>query len=109
MAKFRRNHERNSNPFVGLTLRVFIIMAILIVLFFGVQSFFNNNTEYRSDHYVDSDFKIERDYLPRTNDPLEIIHKEYYSLGYDEDLEMSKWVAYILTKEDLRLPKCEKT
>ena len=47
------------------------------------------------------------DYLP-TGHHSDIVHHEYYSLGYNEDHEQADWVAYRLTKESLLIPNVER-
>ena len=49
-----------------------------------------------------------RNYLPE-DDQSEIIHHNYYSLGYNEKYEVPNWVAYKLTEESLRIKKCPKS
>lgn len=43
-----------------------------------------------------------RNFLPEDSES-EIIHHSYYSLGYNEKLEVPNWVAYKLTEESLRI------
>ncbi|MEE9374646.1 MAG: DNA/RNA non-specific endonuclease [Saprospiraceae bacterium] len=103
MANFRKNHLQKSNPFIGLTFRVFVIFIILVILFKGVSKYYNNqNIETPKFESQFRQADIERDYLPKSSVKLDVIHHQYYSLGYDEKHEISHWVAYILTKNDLK-------
>jgi len=106
VANFRRNHNRRSNPFGGLTLKVLLIFGILIFLFFGVQRLFDQtNDQYQSDFRSED---VERDYLPSSNHDLEVLHHRYYSFGYSEKEEQSFWVSYVLTKGDLQVPNVKR-
>ncbi len=49
----------------------------------------------------------ERFFLPSSSG--QIIHHHAYSLSYNEKYEQPEWVAYILTKENLRLPNVPRT
>ena len=47
-------------------------------------------------------------YLPNTKNG-KVIHHEHYALSYDENHEQAEWVAYELTKNDLRKPNVKRT
>lgn len=50
----------------------------------------------------------DRTYLP--NGPSDqVVHHAYYSLGYDEDWEQARWVAYRLTPKQLRERRVKRT
>lgn len=104
MANFRRNHQRKSNPFGGLTLKVLLIFGILILLYFGVQRLFESSTMSAAD-YNES---VERDYLPNSSHDLQVLHHQFYSFGYSEAEEQSYWVSYVLTKSDLQVPNVKR-
>lgn len=55
----------------------------------------------RADGSVPIDVEA-RNFLPM-DEVSEIIHHRYYSLGYNEKLEIPNWVAYKLTEESLRV------
>jgi endonuclease G len=109
MANFRKNHHRNNNPFVGLSFRVFIILGILVVFFLGVNHFFKNIEDDDTEELLISDNEvIERDYLPSYDFDLDLVHHHFYSLGYNEELELAQWVAYVITKDDLKIPNVKR-
>jgi len=109
MANFRKNHQRNSNPFTGLTLRVFILIVILSLLLLGANSFFQNlKTVMIEDSVSNATDQIERDYLPISDLDLEVVHHKYYSLGYNEQYEIPNWVAYIITRDELKIPNVKR-
>ena len=115
MAKFRKNHSRDKNPFVGLSIRVFLMIAVAVALFFiGVKGF-NDGSSSRSASsggaVVDVVFDdYDRTYIiPETDQyDIEVINHTYYSLGYVEKYEQAAWVSYVLTKPELAIPNVKR-
>ncbi|MBT8231493.1 MAG: DNA/RNA non-specific endonuclease [Saprospiraceae bacterium] len=117
MAKFRKNHERNSSS-NGFMIRGIIFTLVLVaILVFGFSKFMNSNnnnlqkgaseTNEDSTNSLDSlgQFYIDindRDFLPKDEQSY-VVHHSYYSLGYHEKTEQANWVAYSLTKPSLRV------
>ncbi len=67
-------------------------------------------TVFNSDDANATEYVIpeKRYYLP-TSTTGEIIHHKYYSLSYNEKYELAEWVAYVLTKESLKIPNVKRT
>lgn len=108
MANFRKNHNRERNPFVGLWVRVLVMIAILVVLFLLFYSLFESSSDLLSGSRAGSSENEIRDYIPKAQEELPIINHAYYSLGYSEKHELASWVAYVLTKEDLKIPNVKR-
>jgi len=51
---------------------------------------------------------IDRLFLP-VGPSDQIVHHEFYSLGYDNDWEQARWVAYVLTPDMIRNRKVKRT
>ncbi len=109
MAKFRQNHSR-SNKGKSFTSRVISTVVALIALLFVAYSQFTDgstNQNQRNSSGTHSTYTSKpvdakgRKYLPK-DDKSEVIHHQYYSLGYNEDYEVPNWVAYRLTEESLK-------
>ena len=115
MAKFRKNHTRNKNPFVGLSIRVFLMIAIAIVLFFIGRRGFNdarsNNSNGANESSINLEFEdYDRAYIIPKSDrtDIEVINHKYYSLGYVEKYEQPAWVSYVLNKSELAIPNVKR-
>ncbi len=114
MAKFRRAHggqKRGSSNIAKIIMLVFIASA----LFYLIINFTNKNMfqrqESKKDKFVynidisgvDYIEPSKRYFLPSSTTG-QIIHHKYYSLSYNEKYEIPEWVAYVLTKKNLRVP-----
>lgn len=115
MAKFRRNHgngKKGRTAAMGKTITLIIVASAFIL--FIIKYFNNKNSSSITSQEAELVYNIDisgidyiepkdRIYLPssRTN---QIIHHKYYSLSYNEQYEIPEWVAYVLTKESLRIP-----
>lgn len=108
MAKFRKNHETSQKTgFNGLFLR-FLVFAILICVLFvylyknmdGLLSGASNwNGQQES---IESVIGEDRIFVPEGSIGERVDHK-YYSLSYNEQYELSDWVAYRLTEASLKV------
>lgn len=112
MAKFRKNHGSNKNPFVGMTIRIFLMIAIAAALFiFGFQGFQNQDST-PSDHSIDQTLFTDHDrsfLIPSSNrNDIEVIDHMYYSVGYVEQYEQAAWVCYVLNKSELVIPNVQR-
>ncbi len=67
-------------------------------------------TVFNSDDANATEYVIpeKRYYLP-TSTTGKVVHHKYYSLSYSEKYEMAEWVAYVLTKESLKIPNVKRT
>ncbi len=74
-------------------------LVLLIGLLRQIKNF--NTPGYKSIPYE------ERFFLPSSNGQM--VHHRAYSLAYDEESEQAVWVAYVLTKENLRKPNVPRT
>ncbi len=111
MPKLKQNHNRNKNPFVGMTLRVFMMIAIMLVLFYIAYKGYNAaQSDGRSNEVADSSLfaGYERNHLIPEVKNVEVIHHNYYSLGYSERHEQAAWVCYVLNKDELRIPNVKR-
>ena len=112
MAKFRKNHSRNKNPFVGLTIRIFLMIAVAVVLFFIGMRGFNDGQSSRSAGggvEVVFDDTDRADMIPTSDrSDIEVVNHKYYSLGYVEKYEQPAWVSYVLNKSELAIPNVER-
>lgn len=112
MAKLRANHNRNKNPFVGMTIRVFLMIAIIAILFYMAYNFFNKVDAGQSAVSQDEaglffdDYERKHLYPDATG--VEIVDHKYYSLGYAEKYEQAKWVCYVLNRDELKVPNVER-
>ncbi len=107
MAKFRTNHRRQDRSgFSSLLIR-----ATLFVIFCGIAFVYL----YRNlGNILDSNVSAtviengdDRFYLPQGGYG-DVIHHKHYSLSYNEEHEQADWVAYLLTKESIRIPNVKR-
>lgn len=105
MAKLRSNHAGNSNPFVGLWVRVFVLLIIVAALFYWIWSYFSGPLQYETGESQ----VYERGYLIPEGQDVEVVHHAYFSLGYSEADEQASWVCYVLNKDELRMPNVERS
>lgn len=112
MAKFRKNHSRNKNPFVGLTIRIFLMIAVAVVLFFiGMRGFNDGQTIRSAGSGVDVVFddSDRAQLIPKSDrSDIEVVNHKYYSLGYIEKYEQPAWVSYVLNQSELAIPNVER-
>ena len=117
MPKFRTNHgrgDRRNNSFAGRML-ILIIVAVALIFFvifmlksdpFGLLHHNTGNTgtidwdDLTGMEYIEPK---DRFYLPSSTTG-QIVHHKYYSLSYNEKFEEAEWVAYLLTKYNLKIP-----
>jgi len=111
LAKFRKNHGKSGrrSSFVG---RAAVVTASFIgIIIYGflnlhVSSDGNISTSEKTNRsqnaYPVVPIKTEaRNFIP--DDNSNVVHHNYYSLGYNPDLEIPNWVAYKLTEESLKI------
>ena len=112
MAKLRANHNRDKNPFIGMTIRVFLMIGIIGIIFFIAMRYFDGaapTTEVASDDkdLFFTDYK--RSHLYPSTQEFIIVDHTYYSLGYSEDDEQAQWVAYVLNRDELKIPNVQRS
>ncbi len=112
MAKFRRNHGSVKNPFLGMTVRIFLMIAISAALFiFGFRGYQNSGSS-SIDRSIDQTLFTDHDrsFLIPVADrsDIEVVNHRYYSVGYVEQYEQAAWVCYVLNKFELVIPNVER-
>ncbi len=109
MTEFRRNHEtrkgRSKRGFGGFIGRSVFFVVFLVILLFML---------YRTvAHYSGESIDIEtspittesgdRFFLP-SGSKGQLVHHKHYSLSYNEKNEQADWVAYVLKRDELKMP-----
>lgn len=123
MAKLRRNHVKGGKGGKGFGASLTRITIVLILLVFGLfllapklgslldntgsQSSASSSSSKSSKASVEAKGN-DRIYLP-VGPSDQIVHHSYYSLGYDNDWEQARWVAYVLTPDMIRNRNVKRT
>lgn len=102
MAKFKMNHTRESaGKSTGTMVKVGLFGAIITALFFVFNKFTGGGSnqatapkEEQADTYT-NEF-----YLPTASG--QVVKHRFYSLSYIEEHEQAEWVAYTLTRDNLK-------
>ena len=115
MAKFRRAHggdDRSKNR-SNTTVRSIVLIVVFGLFLTGLFFLYNNRNKSNSSDTGNNYFSIEkgidyiapkdRFFLPDTS-MGEIVYHQYFTLSYNEKYEQANWVAYLLSKENLRQP-----
>ena len=122
MPKFRTSHgssgrKRKNSSFA---VRTFLLIFIASALIFMIVYLLKNNDFLQQNSFKETVFNTDdiegtgfvppekRYYLPSSNTG-KVVHHRYYSLSYNEKYEEAEWVAYVLTKESLRIPNVKRT
>lgn len=101
--KLRRNHTSSGNNSLSFIVRVIIFIGLLLGILYFLLKNKDNILQYigKDKKYIENnDFVYERTYLP-VSDGI-ILHKSNFSLAYDSNCKSAKWVAYRLTKDQLK-------
>lgn len=120
MAKFRKNHntqdsndsshKRGSFPSGAGVFRLIVGLVFIIIILFVLsqvkmdtwgssdQQTNNENDITFSDEVIDG---VNKSFYPESTTG-EVVEHKHYTLSYSEDHEQSEWVAYKLTKDNLR-------
>ncbi len=116
MANFRRNHikSKKSSQF-SVLFKVVLLFAILIGLIFFIINYnksglkVDSSNLYNQEDITGIDYIKPKDrlYLPG-NTKGQVVHHKYYSLSYNEKYEIAEWVAYVLTKKNLKMPNVKR-
>ncbi len=124
MAKFRTNHRTsndssskrgNSTPVSTLARSIFFFVGICVMIFVlsRVKSktwdTFNQEILGSGDLEISQEKgqSIDPNFFPESTTGQVITHK-HYTLSYSEDHEQAEWVAYKLTKSNLRKPRVKR-
>lgn len=106
MAKFRRNHTKSGNFFSSTFIRVIAFLFMAAFALYYILKDAPRLVEHTYEVPVATDVS-KRFYLPEW-DAAVVIHHSYYSLAYNEEHEQADWIAYELTKEQLKVPNVER-
>ena len=118
MAKFRTNHaSKKTATGSGIIVKVGIFVFLLGGLYF-VFNFFSGGDQSFSEAIEkaeqimkpnqEDEIPISNKYLPSSTTG-EIINRTYFSLSYSEEHEQAEWIAYELTRENLKTPNVDRT
>ena len=92
---------------MGLTLRVFVMFAALIIAFVLFKKrVIQNESVPNFNSLVFEDYNRE-DLLP-SNGKVQIINHKYYSIGYDTRRRQALWTCHVLNKNELLIPNVER-
>lgn len=104
MAKFRKNHRKQTSASGSMITKVGIFGGLLAALVFG-YNMFTGSAEKTIDN---EEVSIDESFLPSVKNGTIVRHK-HFILSYDEDHEQAEWTAHILTKEQLDMPWNKRT
>lgn len=102
MAKFKMNHTRESaGKSTGTMVKVGLFGAIITALFFFFNKFTGGASKETTIPKEESaDTYTDEFYLPTASG--QVVKHRFYSLSYIEDHEQAEWVAYTLTRDNLK-------
>jgi endonuclease G len=115
MAKFRRNYTRQSKGGLLKIQPLLALIAMVGAFVWGVMELpnwlpTNALTEAAipfPEKEVQNHAEEEIFFLPKAVVD-QVIHHKHYSLGYAEEHELAAWVAYELTREQLKLERVKR-
>jgi len=107
MTEFRRNHGspkgRQKRGFGGFITRSILFVLFLIALLYMLYGTVSKFSEQESVTSTVSTESGDRFFLP-SGSKGQLVHHKYYSLSYNEKMEQADWVAYVLRKDQLKMP-----
>jgi len=107
MAKLRRNHQASKNASSTLMRFIaFIIVALGGMWYAWTQYQGEGQPQYEKESIVQD--PASRSFLPSSTTGA-IVHHMDYSLSYVEAHEQAEWVAYKLTRDNLRKPNVKRS
>lgn len=106
--KLRRNHTPAANARSSMIRLVLVVLLLGAALAGSVLLFKKLPHEVVLDQPVmeDASGRV-RSYIPDARG--QVVHHTYYSLSYIEKHEQAEWVAYLLSRDQLRLPNVART
>ncbi|NJK82880.1 MAG: DNA/RNA non-specific endonuclease [Saprospiraceae bacterium] len=117
MAKFRMNHARQGKGGLPKIQPLLALIAIVGAFVWGATALpdllkVENTTPAATtipfpEKDVQNHAEEEVFFLPKT-DVDQVIHHQHYSLGYVEQHELAAWVAYELTREQLKMERVKR-
>ncbi|NUO00071.1 MAG: DNA/RNA non-specific endonuclease [Saprospiraceae bacterium] len=101
MAKFKMNHTRESaGKSTGTMVKVGLFGAIITALFVFFNKFVGGSDQAGTPREEPADTYTNEYYLPTASG--QVVKHRFYSLSYLEDHEQAEWVAYTLTRDNLK-------
>lgn len=117
MAKFRMNHARQGKGGLPKIQPLLALIAIVGAFVWGAMELpswlaINGSPQAEADiSFPDKEIKNHAEeevfFLPKTVVD-QVIHHKHYSLGYIEEHEVAAWVAYELTREQLKMERVKR-
>ncbi|NNF35609.1 MAG: DNA/RNA non-specific endonuclease [Saprospiraceae bacterium] len=104
MTRLRRNHTKHKSS--GMALRFIVFAIVTVFLMWYLYGEFKN-FDFSEITQAENPATDSRFFLPTSNG--EVIHHTYYSLSYIERHEQAEWVAYELTRDNLKVPNVKRT
>ena len=103
MAKLRSNHSsgKGSNS-GGMITKVGIFGGLLAALYFVFNLLSGNPITPAEEGDSDDSYQPKKEYYLPTSSG-QIINQKYYTLSYSEEHEQAEWVAYKLTRDELKM------
>lgn len=117
MAKLRRNHDKGGKGFGASLTRITVILILLVFGLFMLAPKLGTllddagttaSSASGGGVPTTSSGGNDRLYLP-VGPCDQVVHHTFYSLGYDNDWEQARWVAYMLTPDMVRNRKVKRT
>lgn len=107
MARIRTNHRQSKNVSSTLVRFITFIALASIGLWYVWQQYSSLDLNESTTETTDSDPES-RSFLPESTTGA-IVHHKDYSLSYAEPHEQAEWVAYRLTRENLKKPNVKRS
>lgn len=116
MAKFRTNHNKESNAAgSGMVTKVGIFSILLAGLYFVFNQFSSQPNEIGEvieeiiEEHMPEDINMPSGTFLPASTTGQIVKHRYYTLSYSEDGEQAEWVAYQLTRSGLKQKNVKRT
>lgn len=108
MAKFRSNYRKTSNSRIaGIFIRVVIGLAV-VMIFLLAWWLRETPVPYKGESVEVIPMEVFADYLPVGGNG-ELIKHPFFTISYNEEHEQANWVAYELTREQLKRKRVERS
>ncbi|MCB9082216.1 MAG: DNA/RNA non-specific endonuclease [Lewinellaceae bacterium] len=107
MAKLRTNHAREGKM-GNVVLRIGLFAALLLGLFVVARLLSDTYLQEELAPALQDKLDDRSYYLP-TSTTGQVVSHTHFTLSYAEPHEQAEWVAFILTRERLQLPRVERT
>ncbi len=108
MAKFRRNHAEQSGGTANMkwTIAWIVVIAFFIFLISEAPSLFDDLVTVNENEELDTrerdDYNADDIYFLPKGKNKNIVRHKYFALSYSEKHEVPEWVAYELTRTQLK-------